>query len=133
MGDGDMSNYAVSKWFAAHKLTVNILAHHVEFKTTLDLDKLNETPRLPGGIVQLAKELKYDSCGIFSVGPIASIRHQGARAPLLDRGCVAPARRRYRLHGDGLRAGELSACDIVEGGLGLRGLARRHHAEAAWC
>ena len=86
MGDGNMSNYAVSKWFAAHKLTVNILAYHVEFKTTLDLNTQYETPRLPGSKVQLAKDLKYDSCGIFSVGPILAIRHQGPA-----RHCLAAA------------------------------------------
>ena len=86
-----MSNCAASKWLAAHKLTVNRLAHHVEFNTTLDLNMQHTTPRGVGSFGQLAAQLQHDSCGVWSVGPIEHICHQG-RAPLLGRVPVAPAR-----------------------------------------
>ena len=68
MGDANMGCYAVEKMFAYHRLTASLLAFHAEYVQPRDLvGKSNHCPR----------QLKWDSCGIWSIGPIANIKMQG--------------------------------------------------------
>ena len=81
MGDGNMACFAVEEAFQAHKLTANILAFHVEYVQKKDLEKKNDP--LP---TKEPTQLKWDSCGIWSIGSIAKIKVQGPA-----RHCLAAA------------------------------------------
>ena len=69
MGDANMGNYAVTTALAAHKLSAHILAYHAEYVHERDLKKQRGKPN--------PRQLKFDSCAIWSVGPIKKIKLQG--------------------------------------------------------
>jgi hypothetical protein len=68
MGDGNMACYAVEDAFAQRKLSANILAFHAEYVREMDLTDQNNKDE---------RQLKWDSCGIWSSGPIGAIKMQG--------------------------------------------------------
>ena len=68
MGDANMVNYALEDGLAYHGLSPNLLAFHAEYVKPKDLaEKKDKNER----------QLKFDSCGMWSTGPIHSISMQG--------------------------------------------------------
>ena len=84
MGDGNMACYSLEELFAEHKLNANLVAFHAEYFHERDKEYTSKKER----------ELKWDSCGIWILGPILQIKLQGWRRHALA-GSVWPQRRIY--------------------------------------
>ena len=79
MGNANMVCYAVEDALKHHKFTANFLAFHAEYVQQRDIDEAY------AGATTL-NQLKWDSCCIWSIGPIKTITLQG---PAKD--CLAAA------------------------------------------
>ena len=91
MGDGNMACYAIEDAFAYHGLVANTLAFHTEYVREKDLHELtSKDPR----------QLKWDSCAIWSIGPITKIFLQGPA-----KHCLAAALWPQRVDGKGTTRG----------------------------
>ena len=77
MGDANMGMFAVEEWCCNWGLTVNLLAWHCEYPNSEDYDRSLRDGLIASDQVGDKGLFKFDSNGIWAVGPIGRIRHQG--------------------------------------------------------